>query len=167
MQNIFEEYGKTILAVIVAVALLGCILGGSYFIKTMRDEMDVNNNVSYSKSDEALESLLNRPKPTIEVSDTSLLRLHVNETFSPVASVTCTDVDGNALVPTVVSIVFIDSTNGTRTEFIEKYDSDNDVFDIPSVIGKTGTLSVAYKGTDGYNVVAKKTLSFVIDVASS
>lgn len=167
MQKIFEEYGQTILVFIVAVALLGCIFGGAYFFKTMNEEMNVNADISYSKSDEALESFSNRTKPTIAVLSTDLLHLHTNETFKPIASVSCTDAEGNTLVPTVLSIMFIDGNDGSKTEFIGDYNITADEFDVSSVIGKTGTLAVTYKAADSHNVITKKTISYVIDVSLS
>lgn len=165
MQKIFEEYGQTILVIIVAIALLGTIFGGIRFFGVMRDEMDVDAKVSYVKSESALEDFTERAKPNIDVVDTDSLHLYTNEIFKPLASVKCADADGNALVPTVVDITFIDGSDGSKTEYTGSYNETTDEFDIPTVIGKTGTLAVTYKVKDSYNVITKKTISFVIDVS--
>lgn len=163
MKKIFEEYGQTILVIIVGVALLGCVLGGIKIFDVMNKEMDVNADTSYVKTEEALDAFSTRAKPEIAVVNAEMLHLQVDEVFKPVAAVKCTDADGNTLTPTVISIIFVDGVDGSQTELIEHYNSSTDELDVPTVIGKTGALSVVYKTTDEHNLVSKKTISFVLD----
>lgn len=166
MKKIFEEYGQTILAIIVGVALLGFILGGAKFYQMMNEAMDTDTDTVHTGTDEALKWFSEREKPKISIASADKLRLYADEVFKPAAAVKCVDADGETLDAEVVDIVFVDGIDGSQVEVYEHYDSETDTLDIPSAIGKTGALTVTYKTTDKNKLVAKKTISFVVDVAA-
>lgn len=167
MKAIFEEYGKVIIAIIAIVALCATIFGGIQIYKVMGNEMNVDTDISHSKSEDAVKVVSNRVKPNIYISESDDLHLFVNQVFKPVETVSCYDADGNALDVIVTSILFIDNSDGSQVELVGDYDKVNDKLDIPTVLTKPGVLAVTYKAIDSYNVTASKTISYVVDAVES
>ncbi len=167
MKTIFEEYGKFIITAIVVIALIAVIFGVVKITDVMGGAVDVEASLATSRSEEAVGDIAIREKPTINISSSASTHIYADDIFQPLASVSCLDADGSEISASVVDIVFIDNANGTQTNVLSKYDSANDKFDIETAIGKTGTLAVTYKATDGYSLTTIRTISFVVDVARS
>lgn len=53
MKIIFSESGKTIIAILVALIMIGTFAMGGFFADLLSDYGNKNNNVSYSDSDKA------------------------------------------------------------------------------------------------------------------
>ena len=153
------------LVCIVAVALFGIVFGGIQLMDTMGAELSVGTNLSYSKSEAALENFATSAKPTVSVTSAEALHLYEDQVFKPIASVLCTDKEGNEITPSVKNIIFVDSEDSTQTEITEYYNKEEDTLDISAVIGKTGTLAVSYIATDATSVTTTKTIAFIIDAA--
>lgn len=168
MKAFFEEYGKTILAIIAVAFLFAFIFGGVQLYKVLGDAANVKTKLNHSQSEQAVLDASNRNAPVITVPDTAKLHLYVDQdqAFKPIETVSCVDAEGNAIVPTVTSIVFIDK-DGVRTEHIDDFDKDTGEFDVRAVINQTGALAVTFSVVDSYNVVSVKTISYVIDAGNS
>lgn len=153
------------LVCLAAVALFGIVFGGIQLMDTMGAELGAGTILSHSKSEEALEDFATSAKPTISVTSAEALHLYEDQVFKPIASVLCTDKEGNAITPSVKNIVFVDDEESTQTEILEYYNKNADTLDISAVIGKPGTLVVSYVATDASNVSTTKTIAFVVDAA--
>lgn len=188
MRAIFEEYGKGIIALIVLAALIGILFTGVKILDVTGEQANVTSELSHSKSEEALNVVSNRVKPEISVSNSDNLYISKNKAFQPAKIVECIDADNNAIVPDIVSILFVDA-DGNQTEFIDNYNKekdwvvlntehyteshtscyglefsgDDETINNPDNYNMPGTVVVTYKATDSYNVFAVKKLSFVID----
>ncbi len=166
MRTIFEEYGKVILAIIVAVALLALIFGGVQLFKVMGDEVNVETSLNHSDSADAVKEVSIRTAPEIDVSY-PYLHLYVGQVFKPVTNATCRDAVGSPLTPKVTSMVFIDS-EGNKTELLEFYNAESDELDLssselPEEVKQPGMISVTFRAVDSYNIVGIRTLSYVVD----
>ena len=168
MRTIFEEYGKVIIAVFVAIALLGIIFGGIHIYKVMGDTANVETVFNHTDSEKAIDYVSKRTAPTISVPADGLLHLYTNQVFKPLRTIKCWDAEGVELTAEVVSIVFIDNELNSKTELINYYDGNSNTLDLaslPEEFNKTGSIAVTFRAVDNYNIVAIRTISYVVDAS--
>lgn len=189
MRQIFEEYGKMIVAVIAAIAVLALLFGGNKFFGLLGSSLDVNTEVSYNQGENALGSVITREKPRGNFDGVNL-HLYKNAAFRPLHGVKFSDVNGNTVNGVVTSILYYDS-EGNKTELIDYYNSDEDVIILnPGHYSSShlecnvseftasggdfiiiddasqncpGVVIVTYAATDSENQVTVEQLTFVID----
>lgn len=165
MKMIFEEYGRTIIAVLAVVLLLAFIIGGLVLFKTMGTGVNVDGDLQHSQSEEALRIVSEREAPEISVPDTARLHLYLDQVeFKPKDAVACTDAEGGAVETTVTNIVLI-TEDGAHIALMDKYNKETDVLNIKESIDQTGALVVTFRAVDSYSVAAVKEVSFVVDAA--
>ncbi len=187
MKLIFEEYGKTIIAIVVAAAVLGIIFGGVNLLGVLGDQADVKSELSHKKSEEALKVVSERPKPVFIIENDENLRISQTKLFCPAGAVACYGVDEDGgmtvpITPEILSIIHIDG-RGNKTEFIDNYNQEEDLVVLnashynashlvcstgetlsPGNYNLTGTVVVEYRATDDFNVYSTEKISFVVDV---
>lgn len=167
MKTTFEEYGKFILVAIVVVSLIVLMFGVVKITDVMGDAVDVEASIATSKSEEVVGNIAERCKPSIELSDAVSAHIYLDDIFEPLASVYCCDADGDKIAANVISMMFIDYSNGSQTDVMGAYNGTDDEFNIGEAIGRPGMLAVTYKATDAHNLSTIKTITYVIDVARS
>lgn len=190
---LFEEYGRTIIAVIVAVAVFALLLVRLDFFGVLGSVADVNTDISHSQGESALKEVVNRDKP---VADFSGVDLHVynNRVFQPLKNVVFTDADNAVLGEenvVVTSILYCDG-EGTATELIGYYNTTDKIVILnPAHYSSShticsasefstdgsgnlviadeasrncpGVVTVTYMATDDEEQVTVEQLTFVID----
>ena len=186
MKLIFEEYGKTIISIIVAAVVLGILFGSLNILGILGDHADVKSELSHKKSEEALKVVVERPKPVFIIENDENLHISQTEPFCPATAVACYGVDREGLMtvpisPKVLSIVHIDG-DGNKTEYIDYYNQEDDLIVLnishyndshlvcstgetlsPGDYNLPGTVVVEYGATDDFNVYSTEKISFVID----
>ena len=185
MNGIFEEYGKSIVIVIVSAILFVTIFSGLNLLGVLGNEADIETDISHIEGEGALKDITDRAKPSIYIPDemSDSLIIYRNIAFQPLKNIVCKDADGATLSPTITSILFKDH-EGNKTEFISNYNSTADIVilnfshykdthklcsaDELNISNEAdyhncGTVIVTYKATDSYNITTVKSIAFVID----
>lgn len=190
---LFEEYGRTVIVVIAAVAVLALLLIRLDFFGALGTVVDVNTDLSHSQGESALNEVVNRAKPTANFSGVDL-HIYNNQVFQPLKNVRFFDADDRLLVGdnvVVTSILHCDS-EGNTTELIGHYNTSKKIVVLNpahySDAHKTcsesefssdesghllinaeeftncpGVVTVTYMATDAEARVTVKQLTFVID----
>ena len=97
MKLIFEEYGKVIISVIVAIIVFGVIFSGIELVSVMRNEADLKTEFHHNTDEEALSVVTGRSKPDIEVVNSTALKLSKGSKFNPLISVNVTNADNTVV----------------------------------------------------------------------
>lgn len=97
MKLIFEEYGKVIISVIVAIIVFGVIFSGIELVSVMRNEADIKTEFHHNTDEEALSVVTGRSKPNIEVVNSTALKLSKGSKFNPLTSVDVTNADNTVV----------------------------------------------------------------------
>ncbi len=97
MKLIFEEYGKVIISIIVAVIVLSVVFVGINIFSVFRNEADIKTEFHHQSDEEALNILSQRAKPHIQVADSKDLRFSKGSEFNPMSVIEVTNAD-NTLV---------------------------------------------------------------------
>lgn len=97
MKLIFEEYGKVIISVIVAVIVLLVVFSGVGLISVIRNEADLKTEFHHQSDEEALSKVSQRSKPDISVINSDALKFSKGSEFNPKTSVKVTNADNTVV----------------------------------------------------------------------
>ena len=193
MKVLFEEYGRTIIAVIVVVAVLALLIIRLDFFGVLGSVADVNSGISHSQGESALRDVVNRDKPKADFSGVDL-HIYNNCGFQPLRNVVFTDAEGATISHDdviVTSILYCDA-EGNPTELVDYYNAEdkiiilnpthyssshtecamsefsidknnNPVIDDEETRNSPGVVTVTYRATDNEAQVTVAQLTFVID----
>ena len=130
MRLIFEEYGKVIISITVAIIVFLVVFSGVELMSVIKNKADLKTEFYHDTDEKALEVVSKRSKPEIVVANSALLKVSKGSEFNPKASIKVTNADN-----TVVSY-----TSEGSTIAVYKKDGSEEV--LKTVIwGSNGTVS--------------------------